>query len=530
MPEPTDKKRSRQLTFSSGYFLAAIAIIWIVQALAARPSQPRDVPYSELVTMVRAGKVARVEVSDRELTAELVAAAGAAKRARPELVRATRLPRVDDTALVRELGERHLTIAGRFEDPSPWSALFFNWILPIGGLALLYSWSIRRVGRNVGPLSFGKSRAKIYDAADANRTTFADVAGVDEARAELVEVVDFLKEPTRYRALGAHIPKGVLLVGPPGTGKTLLARAVAGEAEVPFFSISGSEFVEMFVGVGAARVRDLFEQAKERAPCIVFIDELDAIGRSRGGRRRDGDARRARADAQPAARRDGRLRSVARASSSWPRPTAPRSSTRRCCARAASIARCWSTGPTCAAARRSSASTRARCARRATSTCAWSRSARRAWWAPISRTWSTRPRSPPRGADRRRWSRATSRRRSIASSSACASEGRVMNDDEKRRVAYHEAGHALVALSVAHADPVHRVTIIPRSIGALGATLQLPTEERYLVTRDELCDRLCVMLAGAPPRSSCSTTSRPARRTTSSAPPRPRGRWCAASA
>ena len=216
----------------------------------------------------------------------------------------------------------------------------------------------RLAGAQGGLMQIGKSKAKVYVESDTG-VTFKDVAGVDEAKDELREIVDFLREPERYGRLGGRMPKGVLLVGPPGTGKTLLAKAVAGEAKVPFFSISGAEFVEMFVGVGAARVRDLFEQARGKAPAIIFIDELDALGRARGV---GGAYRRRRplgsgADPEPAPGGDGRLRTRAPASSSSPPPTGRRSSTRRCSAPAASTARCWWTGRTRAAASPSSRST-----------------------------------------------------------------------------------------------------------------------------------------------------------------------------
>ena len=195
---------------------------------------------------------------------------------------AVRIPGTDDTALLRELEAHKVEFSGRIESTLV-RDLIFGWLLPIGVMAGIWIFLMRRMGG--GPtqaLTFGRSKVKIYDRKEL-KTTFADVAGVDEAKAELVEVVDFLRNPQKYQRLGGRIPKGVLIVGPPGSGKTLLARAVAGEADVPFFFLSGSEFVEMFVGVGAARVRDLFEQAKEKAPCIVFIDELDAIGKSRAG-------------------------------------------------------------------------------------------------------------------------------------------------------------------------------------------------------------------------------------------------------
>jgi len=195
-------------------------------------------------------------------------------------ITATRLPGVDESLLLKELEAQQVKFGGHIERPSwIWTALV--WLVPFAFIALIYGVGMRRIAQVKGPLTFGKNQAKIYDQSSRIQVTFEDVAGVDEAKLELEEIVDFLRQPAKYQRLGGRIPKGVLLVGPPGTGKTLLAKAVAGQAGVSFFSISGSEFVEMFVGVGAARVRDLFEQAKQKAPCIVFIDELDAIGKSR---------------------------------------------------------------------------------------------------------------------------------------------------------------------------------------------------------------------------------------------------------
>jgi cell division protease FtsH len=192
---------------------------------------------------------------------------------------------MDDEALLKELNQHHVRFSGRAES-SFWPIILIQIVLPLVLLFMLFQYGTRRFSdRTSDAMRFGKNRATIYDQSSKNKVSFADVAGVDEAEAELVEVVNFLKHPQKYQKLGGRIPKGVLLLGPPGTGKTLLARAVAGEAGVSFFSISGSEFVEMFVGVGAARVRDLFEQAKHKAPCIVFIDELDAIGKSRSAAR-----------------------------------------------------------------------------------------------------------------------------------------------------------------------------------------------------------------------------------------------------
>jgi cell division protease FtsH len=344
-------------------------------------------------------------------------------------------------------------------------------------------------------MTFGRSKAKLYDRSAERAVTFADVAGVDEAKAELMEVVRFLQEPEKYRSIGAHIPKGVLLVGAPGTGKTLLARAVAGESGVPFFSMSGSEFVEMFVGVGASRVRDMFEQAKERAPCIIFIDELDAVGKSRAGAagfaaneereqtlnqllvEMDGFESGSGLVIMGATNRPEILdRALLRAGRFDRQVLVDRPDVRGREAILRVHARRVQLAPDVdllVVARRTPGMVGADLAN----------VINEAALACVRRGAGT--------VETRDFEEAIDRIQL-----GLKKEGRVMTDDERRRVAFHEAGHALVALSVAHADPVHRVTIIPRSIGALGATLQLPTDERYLMTREELRDRLCVLLGG----------------------------------
>ena len=270
------------------------------------------------------------------------------------------------------------------EQASPIVTFVVTWLLPVIIMYALFSLLMRsmskRMGGGIGGI--GESKAKVY-MEKSTGVTFADVAGQDEAKESLVEIIDFLHNPQKYAAIGAKLPKGALLVGPPGTGKTLLAKAVAGEASVPFFSISGSDFVEMFVGVGASRVRDLFQQAAKVAPAIIFIDEIDAIGRTRLQVRRQ---RRARADAQPAARRDRRLSTRARASSFWPPRTGRRSSTRRFCARAALTAASSSTGRISPGAIRRSACTRRTSSSPRTSTC--TRSHRRPR-ARSARIWQT---------------------------------------------------------------------------------------------------------------------------------------------
>ena len=289
----------KQMQFSFTYIATAMAVLFLLQGLLVRP-HPVGLPYSRFHELVDQGQIAealigvdRIQIrvkddtklSDDELKAvqqNQPLAARWAGAAPERIFEVTRIPGVDDKTLLEELIRKDVVFAGRIENTF-WRDLLIGWVLPIGVMMLIWGYASRRLMQGgIGQaLTIGKNRARIYSEQDI-KVRFDDVAGIEEAKSELVEVVRFLKTPERYQRLGAQIPKGVLLVGPPGTGKTLLARAIAGEAGVPFFSISGSEFVEMFVGVGAARVRDLFEQAKTKAPCIIFIDELDAVGKSRG--------------------------------------------------------------------------------------------------------------------------------------------------------------------------------------------------------------------------------------------------------
>src|SRR5512135_3390770 len=261
--------------FNTVYALLAMMGVFVLHDLWVTYQTVAPIAYSEFRKLLQEGKVKEIVVTEGEIRGEL-------KNPDPPGKRYFRTTRVDNS-LAEELQKYEVKFSGQVE--STFFTTLLSWIVPV--LLFLGIWALlmRRVSTQLGAggglMAIGKSKAKVYVETDT-KTTFADVAGVDEAKAELKETVDFLKDPGQYGRLGARMPKGVLLVGPPGTGKTLLARAVAGEAGVPFFSISGSEFVEMFVGVGAARVRDLFEQARGKAPCIIFIDELDALGRARG--------------------------------------------------------------------------------------------------------------------------------------------------------------------------------------------------------------------------------------------------------
>ncbi|MFL5581742.1 MAG: ATP-dependent zinc metalloprotease FtsH [Gemmatimonadaceae bacterium] len=498
---PVDPYRKKQFTFSGGYLLFALALFWALQLFGGRGPRAREVPYSEFLSRLRAGQVERVEVSADAVEAVIeppagvkpdTTAAGMAKRT----IVATRVPGVQDDRLVEELQSRRVTFIGRAVRPSLVRDIIIGW-LPILLLIAFYWFSMTRMAKRGGPLSVGKTQAKIYDRNQGERVTFADVAGVEEAKAELVEVVNFLEDSVKYRALGARIPKGVLLVGPPGTGKTLLARAVAGEAGVPFFSLSGSEFVEMFVGVGAARMRNLFEQAKERAPCIVFIDELDAIGKARGGVaamathdereqtlnqllvEMDGFGASGGASViiMAATNRPEVLDQALLRPGRFDRQVLVDRPTVEGRQRILEVhARRITLGPDVridTVAQRTVGMVGADLAN------------------VVNEAALAAGRRGAQRVEQRDFEEAVDRIQL-----GLKKHGKVMGEEEKRRVAYHEAGHAIVALMVEHADPVHRVTIIPRSIGALGVTLQLPTEDKYLVTRGELTDRIAVMLGG----------------------------------
>jgi len=407
----------------------------------------------------------------------------------------TRVPGLSDDALLGELVAKGVVVRGRIESTF-WRDLLLTWLLPIGLLILFWGVLARRMGGGLGSaLTLGKNRAHIYSEQDIN-VRFDDVAGIEEATAELQEVVQFLKDPERYRRLGGQIPKGVLLVGPPGTGKTLLARAIAGESGVPFFSISGSEFVEMFVGVGAARVRDLFEQAKTKAPCIIFVDELDAVGKTRSaaahglGRHDEQEqtlnqllvemdgfdpskgvillaATNRPEILDPALLRAGRfdrrivvelpdvrgrvkiLQVHLRKIRKGPDIEVEKLAARTPGFSGADLANLVNEGALLAARR-------------------GKEQVEQADFEEAADRLTT-------GIERR---------------------SRVLSDIERNIVAHHEAGHALVAALAPHSDPVHKVTIIPRAMGSLGFTMQLPLEDRVLQTKCELEDRLAVLLGG----------------------------------
>jgi len=500
------KPRSRQQAqFSALYVALGVLVLIALQSWLLAP-RIREIPMSRLFELVREDKVLSVSFGEKEIRGVLKKGAEP-PGARPDWLEqltgadarlhffTIRIPGVDEAALLRELETHRVEFAGRIES-TLLRDLFFGWLLPIGVMIAIWAVVMRRMGG--GPtqaLTFGRAKAKIYDRKEL-KVSFADVAGVDEATAELVEVVDFLRNPKKYQRLGGRIPKGVLLVGPPGAGKTLLARAVAGEADVPFFFLSASEFVEMFVGVGAARVRDLFEQAKDKAPCIVFIDELDAIGKTRGGVAGmvGGHDEREQTLNQLLVEMDGFDSSkgvIIMAATNRPEVLDP------ALLRAGRFDRQVVVDKPDVRGREAILRVHVRNVRLAPSVDLHVIAARTPGFAGadlaniVNEAALLAARKGKDAVEMADLEEAIDR--VVA---GLERKSRVLSETERDIVAHHEMGHALVAFSVEHADPVHKVTIIPRGVAALGMTYQLPTEDRYLLRRSELEDRIAVLLGG----------------------------------
>jgi len=485
-------KSTTQRLLTVAHLVVIVTVVWLVHSFLSIPASPKVVSYSEFLDQLHAGHLVEIEINDHNLTGQLKQD----KSGQPDLIAASRLPGVEDRDLLKEIEDRHIKVTGHFETRSGWSDILLT-LLPLILLAAVYGFGMRRLtqaGGNV--LTFGRNKAKIHDQAETVKVTFNDVAGVDEAKLELEEVIDFLKQPEKYQKLGGRIPKGVLLVGPPGTGKTLLAKAVAGEAGVSFFSISGSEFVEMFVGVGAARVRDLFEQARQKAPCIIFIDELDAIGKSRTAGRAIGFSNDEREQTlnQLLAEMDGFDTSqgvILMAATNAPEVLDA------ALLRAGRFDRQVLVDRPDLKDRIEILKVHARKILMGEDVHLDAIAARTPGMAGADLANIVNEAAllaVRRGGDHvemRDFEEAADR-----VTLGLEKKSRVMSPEEKERVAVHETGHALVALSVKHADPLHRVSIIPRSIGALGYTLQLPTQERYLMTQEELEDQIAVLLGG----------------------------------
>jgi cell division protease FtsH len=476
---------NKQTRFHIGYWIGAALILLVVQYFYITAQKVAAIPYSQFQQLLHDSKVAEIGVSDRYIQGKL-------KEPLPDGKSEFVTTRVDPQ-FADELQKYGVTYRGEVESTLVQDLL--SWILPVVLFFGLWTFIARRMrGLGGGLMSIGKSKAKIYVEADTG-VRFDDVAGVDEAKEELAEIVDFLKNPGQYSRLGGRMPKGVLLVGPPGTGKTLLAKAVAGQAKVPFFSISGSEFVEMFVGVGAARVRDLFEQARAKAPAIIFIDELDALGRAPGiGPYAGGHDEKEQTLNQLLAEMDGfdsKSGLVILAATNRPEILDPALLRAGRFDRQVLVDRPDKKGRVDILRvhlKKTKLSTDVDPEKVAALTPGVT-GADLANLVNEAALLATR-----RGADEVQmidFSNAIERM--VA---GLEKRNRLLNPKEREIVAYHEMGHALVALTLPGTDPVHKVSIIPRGIGSLGYTIQRPTEDRFLMTREELENKMSVLLGG----------------------------------
>jgi cell division protease FtsH len=476
---------NKKVSFSIWYVLLAVMAVVIVHDFILAMSQVEELPYSEFKRLVTEGKVAEVSVTSQVLTGKLKPEGESKEQ------KGFRTVRVEDPDLVRELNQHGVTFTGVIE--STFLRDLLSWVIPGAIFVGIWFFIFRRLGQAQGGfMQVGQSKAKIYMEKDVN-VTFADVAGVDEAKEELQEVIEFLKTPEKFTKLGGKIPKGILLVGPPGTGKTLLARAVAGEASVPFFSISGSEFVEMFVGVGAARVRDLFEQAKGKAPCIIFIDELDALGKARGMGPMAHEEREQTLN-QLLVEMDGfdpRVGVILMAATNRPEILDPALLRAGRFDRHVTVDRPDKKGRLDVLrvhAKKVALRPDANLEQIAAMTPGFS-GADLANVINESALLAVR-----RGKDQVGLAELQEAVERVIA--GLEKKNRVLNKMEKERVAYHETGHALIALSIPGTDQVQKISIIPRGVAALGYTLQLPTEDRFLMTKSELENKVAVLLGG----------------------------------
>lgn len=469
--------------------IVGVWAFFILQGLWSSMKDVQRVPYSQFLTALDQNKIQNVTVTQHEITGELKGSAGGPNQSFVTM-------RVDQPDLAQRLAAHHVEFSGAAED-----TLFkdiLGWVLPACIFFAVWMFFINRMsdkdGMGSGLMSIGRSKARVY-VEEQLKVTFADVAGVDEAKEELKEVVNFLKQPDQYRKLGGRMPKGVMLVGPPGTGKTLLAKAVAGEAGVPFFSISGSEFVELFVGVGAARVRDLFQEAQKKAPCIIFIDELDALGKARSVNPMAGSHdEKEQTLNQLLVELDGfdaMVGLVVLAATNRPEILDP------ALLRAGRFDRQVLVDRPDKVGRLDILTVHMKGV---------------VTDASVDKEQVAAATAGFTGADlanlvneaalltARRHGEAVGMQDFNEAIERCVAglqkKNRILNQEERRRVAYHEMGHALLALALPGSDPVHKVSIIPRGTAALGYTMQRPVEDRFLMLRDELENRLTVLLGG----------------------------------
>lgn len=471
--------------FSLWYLLIAIWGVLLLNNLFVSLYGPKTLAYSEFLTKLKAGDVEEVSITGDVITGKMKVKDDGDQKDVNFVTRRV------DLDLSNELSKYGVQF--RAQPESTFFRDILSWVIPIFIFFGIWYVLMQRMNPGAGVMAFGKNKARVYAEKDLD-TRFSDVAGCDEAKAELVEIIDYLKTPERFQRLGGQMPKGVLLIGPPGTGKTLLARAVAGEAQVPFFSISGSEFVEMFVGVGAARVRELFTQAREKAPCIIFIDELDAIGKSRAGAIVGGHDEREQTLNQLLVEMDGfdpRVGVIIMAATNRPETLDP------ALLRAGRFDRQVLVDKPDVTGREQILAVHAQ----------------KVVLAPeVDLSVIARKTPGFSGAD---LANAVNEAALLAARKdrdavtmddleeavdrimgGLEKKNRVINPKEKQIVAFHETGHALVATFTEGADAVHKISIVPRGIGALGWTQQLPTEDRYLMTQPELLAKIDVLLGG----------------------------------
>jgi len=488
-PRGGDRRGPRQMPGRSAsslwYGLAFLLVLGVAQ-LYFLASAGRSVSYSEFKQLLKGSKVVEVWISDQTIRGTLNEEIGTDTKSK--LFTTTR---VEDPKLTEELEAKGVKYTG--ELTNHWLTDVLGWIIPLVFFIAIWGFFFRRMsGAEGGVMSFARSRAKIY-ADDEVKVGFADVAGVEEAVNELKEIVEFLQNPKKYTNLGGRIPKGVLLVGPPGTGKTLLARAVAGEAKVPFFSLSGSEFVEMFVGVGAARIRDLFQQAEAKAPCIVFIDELDALGKVRVQSPLGSHEEREQTLNQLLAEMDGfdsRKGVIIMGATNRPEVLDP------ALLRPGRFDRQVLVDKPDIKGREAILRIHMKAVRVAADVQVHVIAAQTAGFAGadlanlVNEAALLAARKNKTEVDTKDFEEAIDRL------VAGLEKKRVMNAKEREMVAYHESGHAIVATKLPGLDPVHKISIVQRGFGALGYTMQLPTEDRYTMTRTELVNRLAVLFGG----------------------------------
>lgn len=477
------EKDKKTKSFTYLYFIIAFIAIIIVNSYFFK-SEVKTIPYSEFKELIPKGKL-----NDLVIDAETIQGTMTLDNGKKTRFLASR---VEDPDLVKDLQKSGIKFTGYYENKIVKALL--SWVLPFAVIFLIWNLLMRRMGGAPSSvLNFGKSRGKIYGE-DEIKITFNDVAGVDEAKEELKEIIEFLSNPGKFTIIGGKIPKGILLVGPPGTGKTLLAKAVAGEAKVPFFSMSGSDFVEMFVGVGASRVRDLFAQAQQKAPCIIFIDELDALGKARGMNPLSSHDEREQTLNQLLAEMDGfdtKTGVIIMGATNRPEILDP------ALLRPGRFDRHVLVDRPDIKGREEILAVHIRGVKIEKGVDLKVIAARTPGFVGadlanlVNEAALLAARKGKNAAGMGEFEEAIDR--VVA---GLEKKQRVMNKKEKEIVSYHETGHALVAEFLETTDRVHKISIIPRGIAALGYTLQLPTEDRYLMTKTELLDRLCVLLGG----------------------------------